>query len=191
MAIRKILLRFMQIVGPSFWFVAGLACHASAGTILYSYHSICLTGCTNIGLRAGSIVGGTIGLQSALVVPNGTISARFEFSPGPIASFDLSFGDQTIKGPSAGVPVGGSITLNASTSAATSFGLDAGSTAMEGTEALFSDSNWAVLVPLVPFGPVLGGFGTLTRMTPISEPATIVVVSSAMLGLFLVRIVRR
>jgi len=162
------------------------SCGASA-TILYGYRSACISGCNNIGLLPGSPVGGVIGFQDNLVKPNATISTGELFAPGAVTQFGFGFGDQGVGGPSDRVPIDASVTFNSTTSAAVAFVIDAGSTAQEGTEAVISPTNWAVLVPLVPFGPVLGGPGTLTRITPIDEPAGAMVLASALVGLVVLR----
>ena len=190
MKVRSILRRAAPVLGAITGLWAGMARDAGAVSIDYAYQSTCLSNCDEIGIPVGGGVGGIIGFDSSVILPNGTIIVPLDlppFFPGPVQSFDLTFGSQRVTGP--GLPpffsISGSAQLDASTSAATSFAFSF--SGLPNPDRLISDTGWEVFVRFAPRNPVSGGPGTLTRLTPIGEPATILVLSAGLLGLFLRR----
>ena len=58
-------------------------------TIIFQYQSSCATNCAALGLNAGDLVSGTVGVADAAVVPNAAVLRN------DITSLDLPFGGST------------------------------------------------------------------------------------------------
>ena len=188
MAFGPALRRATQIVGVAAGLWSGATRDAGAATILYSYDSTCLTRCGVIGLPVGGSVGGTIGFDASLVVPNGTITMPpppdGRFAPGPVTSFDLTFGNQTFSS-QAGYRFTGAATLDASTLAAAPFAFEFGPFTTPSSS--IANTGWVLILGSEAPTTVVGGVGTLTREISIDEPPTILVLSAGLLGLLLHR----
>ena len=187
---RTELSRAMQILGVIAGLWTGATRDAGAATIFYSYQSTCLTTCYGIGLPVGGPVVGRIEFDASLVVPNGTITmppspGGAPFVPGPVRSFDLTFGTLRFSSLSGFDRFNGTATLDASTSAATSFAFAFAPFSPPNNS--MSSTSWVVMIGSEAPTKVVGGPGTLTRETPIGEPPTILVLSAGLLGLFLRR----